>query len=129
VSEQQLEPRAGEVWLVDCDPRVGREQGGIRPALVISNDYFNRLPNGLYVIVPLTTRNRGLRLHIPIFPSEGGLRQPSVIMCDQVKAASERRMLEHWGTVSAETLAATRQLVGLILEGKPFIEDDGEQSK
>jgi mRNA-degrading endonuclease toxin of MazEF toxin-antitoxin module len=44
------EPRAGEVWDVDFDPRVGREQGGVRPALVISNDTFNQVPNGLHMV-------------------------------------------------------------------------------
>ncbi|MCA9858337.1 MAG: type II toxin-antitoxin system PemK/MazF family toxin [Thermomicrobiales bacterium] len=120
MSEQQLEPRAGEVWLIDCDPQVGREQGGIRPALVISTDYFNRLPNELYVVAPITTRNRGLRLHLPLAPPEGGVRKPSVIMCDQIKAASDRRMLERWGLVSDETLADVRQMVRLIIEGEPF---------
>ena len=126
MSEQRLEPRSGEIWLVDCDPQIGREQGGIRPALVISNDYFNRLPNGLYVIAPITSRNRGLRLQLPIAPPAGGLRKPSVIMCDQIKAASERRMLERWGVVSDETLAEARQVAGLIIEDEPFfVEESG----
>ncbi|MCO5220369.1 MAG: type II toxin-antitoxin system PemK/MazF family toxin [Thermomicrobiales bacterium] len=45
MSEQQLEPRAGEVWLIDCDPQVGRARDS--SCLVISTDYFNRLPNEL----------------------------------------------------------------------------------
>ncbi len=120
MSEQQLEPRVGEIWLVDFDPPTGREQGGVRPALVISNDYFNQLPNGLFLVAPLTTRNRGLRLHIPIAPPEGNLRKPSVIMCDQVKAASEQRMLERWGMVNDETLGHARQVVRLIVEDETF---------
>lgn len=119
VSEQSSEPRAGEVWLIDCDPQVGREQGGIRPALVISNDHFNLLPNDLYIVVPFTTRNRNLALHLPVLPPEGGVRKPSVIMCDQVMAASVRRMLERWGMVRDETLSEVRRLVGLIIEGEP----------
>ncbi len=118
MSEQQLEPRAGEIWLVNCDPQVGREQGGVRPALVVSNDYYNELPNGLYVITPITTRNRGLRLQIPVEPPEGGLRQPSVIMCDQVKAASAQRFLERWGEVSPATLARAHELLMLILSSE-----------
>ena len=126
MSELPLEPRAGDLWLIDCDPQVGREQGGIRPALVISNDFFNKLPNGLYLIVPLTTRNRGLRLHTPIAPPEGGLRKPSVVMCDQVRVVSERRMLERWGTVNDETLADVRQIVSLIVEDDPMADPQVE---
>ncbi len=121
MSEQQLEPRAGDIWLVDLDPQVGREQGGIRPALIVSNDYFNGLPNDLYVIMPMTTRNRGLQLHVPIGPPEGGIRRPSVIMCDQVKVASVSRLLEKWGTVEDKTLDRVVQVLSLILENQAFM--------
>lgn len=116
MSELLREPRAGDIWLVDMDPQVGREQGGIRPALVVSNEYFNRLPNDLHVIVPTTTRNRGLRLHVPVLPPEGGLRRPSLIMCDQVKAASVNRLLERWGAVEEDTLLHVLQILDLIFE-------------
>lgn len=126
MSEQPLEPRSGEVWLIDCDPQVGREQGGIRPALVVSNDYFNNLPNGLYVIAPITTRNRGLRLHVPVLAPEGGLRRPSVVMCDQVKSVSVDRFLEQWEAVTPETLERVRRVVDLIFENDPYINGEGE---
>jgi mRNA interferase MazF len=105
------EPRAGEVWYVDFDPRVGREQGGLRPALVISMDYFNRAPNGLHYLVPITGTDRNLRYHIRVAPPEGGLSKPSVIMCDQAKSQSVMRLLEHRGIVSAETLDRVRRMV------------------
>lgn len=116
MSEPLPEPHPGDIWLVDCDPQVGREQGGIRPALIVSNEYFNQLPNDLFVILPVTTRNRGVRLHVPIAPPEGGLKRPSVIMCDQVKAASMDRLLEQWGKVEEETLDRVIQVLDLIFE-------------
>jgi mRNA interferase MazF len=121
VSEQPLEPRAGEIWLVNCDPQVGREQGGVRPALVVSNDYYNDLPNDLFVIVPITTRNRGLRLQIPIESPEGGLRQSSIIMCDQVKSASRQRFIDRWEAVRPETLERVRQILDLFLKSERSI--------
>ncbi len=49
---------------------------------VISNDFFNRVPNGLSIVVPITGTDRGIRYHIRVEPPEGGLTKPSVIMCD-----------------------------------------------
>lgn len=109
--EPALAPRAGEVWFVDFDPRVGREQGGVRPALVISSDYFNRAPNGLHYLAPITSRDRDLRYHIRVSPPEGGLTKPSVIMCDQAKSQSVFRLLEKRGDVSAETLERVQRMV------------------
>ena len=56
-----MTPARGEVWNVDLDPVRGREQAGRRPALVISVDLFNRGPSGLVVLLPITSRYRGLR--------------------------------------------------------------------
>jgi mRNA interferase MazF len=106
------EPVMGEVWDVDFSPHVGREQGGIRPALVISNDVFNRLPNGLYFVVPITGTDRGLRLHVRIAPPEGGLAKPSVIMCDQGRVQSDIRFLRRRGSVSEDVLRRVQELVG-----------------
>ena len=110
------EPRVGEVWDVDFDPRVGREQGGIRPALVISNDQFNRVRNGLHIIVPLTGTDRGLAYHVAIRPPEGGLTKPSVIMCEQERSQSIRRFMRRRGRVSSETLQRVQEIVGLFID-------------
>lgn len=109
------EPRMGEVWDVDLEPRRGREQGGFRPALVISNDLFNDIPNGLYVVAPITGNDRNIRAHLRIEPPEGGLSKPSVIMCDQARAQSEERFYRHRGVVSDETLLRVQALVGEII--------------
>jgi mRNA interferase MazF len=111
VHEPEHEPQAGEVWYVDFDPQVEREQGGVRPALVISSDYFNLAPNGLHYLVPITSRDRNLRYHIRVNPPEGGLTRPSVMMCDQAKAQSARRLLEKRGEVTRETLKRVQWMV------------------
>ena len=110
------EPRAGEIWQVDFDPRVGREQGGIRPALVISNDAFNAIKNGLHIIVPLTRIDRDLPYHVRIEPPEGGLTSVSLIMCEQERSQSVDRFLRKQGTVSPETLQTVQRLVSEFID-------------
>ncbi len=110
------EPSKGEVWDVDFDPRVGREQSGVRPALVISNDRFNGVPNGLHYVVPITGTDRNISYHIRIQPPEGGLTKPSVIMCDQAGAQSELRFLRRRGVVSPATVALVQAMVGACID-------------
>jgi mRNA interferase MazF len=111
------EPSVGEVWDVDFNPQVGgREQGGIRPALVISNDFFNQVPNGLFIVVPITGIDREIRYRIRIAPPEGGLTKPSVIMCDQVRAQSELRFLRRRGRVSDELVTRVQAMVGEFID-------------
>jgi mRNA interferase MazF len=47
-----LDPKRGEVWLVDFAPSVGAEISKVRPAVVINKDTVGRLP--LRVVVPVT---------------------------------------------------------------------------
>ena len=45
---------------------------------------------------------------------QGGLRRPSVIMCDQVRAASAQRRPERWGRVDDQTLERVHGVLNLI---------------
>lgn len=110
------EPMAGEVWDVLLDPQIGHEQGGRRPALVISNDYYNRMPNGLYIIVPITGKDRGLRVQLSIDPPEGGLTKPSIIMCDQARSQSVLRFRRRRGVVSDHLLKRVQEMVGEMID-------------
>jgi mRNA-degrading endonuclease toxin of MazEF toxin-antitoxin module len=35
-------PKRGEIWMADLNPTAGREQQGLRPTLVVSQEEFNR---------------------------------------------------------------------------------------
>ena len=110
------EPRAGEVWDVNFNPQVGREQAGIRPALVISTDQFNEVRNELYIVAPITGTDRGLAYHVRVSPPEGGLAKPSVIMCEQEKSQSRERFLRRRGRVSDEILRQVQRIVGTLID-------------
>src|SRR5438046_9651177 len=101
MQRQPTDPRRGEIWFGDLDPVRGHEQGGARPVLVVSWDEYNRGPAGLLVVLPLTSRDRRIALHVRVAPPEGGLRRPSVIECDAVRSAARERLTEPSGVVSA----------------------------
>lgn len=54
--------KQGSIIWVDLNPTKGHEQKGLRPALVISNDDFNRFTK-LTKVVAITTSNNGFPLH------------------------------------------------------------------
>ncbi len=69
-------PRAGDfVWL-DFDPQAGREQSKRRPALVITDQSYNRA-SGLAMVCPLTIRRKPypFALHISFQGPSGASRQ------------------------------------------------------
>jgi mRNA interferase MazF len=109
----------GEVWLCDLGGTRGHEQSGQRPALILSDDAFNSGPAGLVMVAPLTSRtqkSKSIPAHVPLAPPEAGLKTPSVILCDQLRAISKDRLGKiAWGSVSAATLAEVENAVRLLL--------------
>ncbi len=110
-------PRRGEVWFVDLNPTRGHEQGGRRPALIVSVDAFNRGKAGLVFIVPLTTRFRGLPTHVAVHPPAGGVREESWARCEDLRSISVERLVGGpLGVVPVEVLGAVGERLRLLLQ-------------
>lgn len=98
---------------------MGHEQGYRRPALVVSPDQFNHGPAGLVIVVPLTTAARGVALHVAIEAPEGGLRERSFAMCEQVRSLSRERLVDVWGRVRPATLREVAMRLRLLAPAPP----------
>jgi len=83
--------RTGELYLVDFGaPSRGVEQANMRPAMVVHSDEFTRIPN-FAVVCPITKADRRVPNHVTIPPSAGsGLRHPSFVMTEQIRAVDRR---------------------------------------
>ena len=71
----------GDIIDLDFDPRVGHEQSGSRPAMVVSRDLFHT-QCGLLVVCPITSKQRRSPFHVPV---SGMCRTSGYIMCDQMR--------------------------------------------
>lgn len=58
-------PNQGDIIWLDFTPQSGHEQMGRRPALVISNYFFNRQTE-LSLVCPITSTRRKYPLHVSI---------------------------------------------------------------
>ena len=58
-------PHKGDFVALTFDPQSGHEQRGRRPALVVSNDLFNK-PTGLCIACPVTNTRRDYPFHVSI---------------------------------------------------------------
>ncbi|HEV2072172.1 MAG TPA: type II toxin-antitoxin system PemK/MazF family toxin [Thermomicrobiales bacterium] len=109
-------PRAGDVWYAFLDPILGHEQGGNRPVIVVSAEWFNDSTGSkLVIVVPLTRTNKSYPTHVHIDRDQANLRSDSWAMCEQVRALSFERFKKKRGRVAEETLAMLRMIVTQIL--------------
>ncbi len=108
--------RRGEVWLVDFGKPIGREQSGIRPAVVVSVDALNEGSAGVLMVVPVTSARRDLPSHIEIDDHSSGLEQTSYAKCEDLKSISARRLVHRLGVVDATVMAGVELVLRYLLD-------------
>jgi mRNA interferase MazF len=54
-----------------------------RPCVIVSPDIRNQLANDV-IVVPCSSQLRRMAWHVLLNPREGGIRQKSVVKCEQV---------------------------------------------
>ena len=74
-------PQRGDVIVISFSPQVGREQGGRRPALVLSSSSYVRRV-GLLIACPITSQAKGYPYEV-IIPN--GLDVTGVVLSDAAK--------------------------------------------
>lgn len=109
-------PRRGDIIRLDFDPSAGREQQGMRPALVLSPQAFNAF--GLVLACPVTRGGafaRGQAWTVPLAAS--GLKTEGVVLCNQARTvdwkARRGRFIE---AASPELIADVLARVATLIE-------------
>lgn len=73
--------RQGTIIKINFNPQAGHEQAGYRPAVVVSNDFFNMKTN-LAIVCPITNTNNHFPLHVPL---DGRTTTTGVILCEHIR--------------------------------------------
>ena len=74
-------PKKGDLVIRSFDPSSGHEQKGRRPALIISNELFNKAL-GLAIACPITNTDRNFPFHIKLEAEN----LKGFIMTEQIKS-------------------------------------------
>jgi mRNA interferase MazF len=75
-------PGRGDIIRLSFNPQLGREQAGVRPALVVSPQAYNRISH-FALACPITSRLKGWGFEVPLPP---GLTTYGVVLSDQIRA-------------------------------------------
>jgi len=104
-------PEAGDIVMMDFDPQVGREQAKRRPALVLTDQRYNRA-SGLAVVCPLTSKRKPYPFALPITLDQ----VEGAVLVDQLKSLdwSGRNAKFHSKAESA-LVSKVRQYVAVLL--------------
>jgi mRNA interferase MazF len=105
-------PDSGDIMKIDLDPRTGHEQGGWRPALVLSPKIYNA-KTGLVVVVPITNRAKGYPFEVQLPAS---MKTTGVVLADAIKNVDWRaRNAKYTETATVEVMKAVRERLLALL--------------
>lgn len=108
-------PARGDVVLLDFNPQSGHEQAGKRPALVISDDLFNKV-TGFAVVCPITNQTKGYPFEVKV---EGAQKSTGVVLADQFKSLDwSARGAKTVDQVSPDVVESVVDLVAKIVKAK-----------
>lgn len=104
-------PRAGDLIWLDFDPQAGREQAKRRPALVVTDQAYNRA-SGLVLVCPLTSRRKQYPFSLPVNID----KVEGAVLVDQLKSLdwSARHAAFH-SKADPALLAEVRAYLGVLL--------------
>ncbi|MCQ2362655.1 MAG: type II toxin-antitoxin system PemK/MazF family toxin [Acidaminococcaceae bacterium] len=102
----------GEIIKVNFNPQAGHEQAGYRPAVVVSNDFFNNKTN-LAVLCPITNTDNKFPLHIPL---DERTKTTGVILCEHIRTLDiEARGYKVVERLPEDLLEKTLSVISAIL--------------
>ena len=104
-------PELGDIVTIEFDPQLGREQAKRRPALVLTDQRYNRA-SGLAVVCPLTSQRKPYPFALPATVDE----VEGAVLVDQLKSLdwTARRARFH-SKAGPALLVKVRQYVAVLL--------------
>lgn len=100
---------------MDLNLARGHEQSGVCPAVIISVDEFNLCAADLVVVVPITSRNKNIPLHVEIQPENSGLARTSFAKPENIRSVSKERLTKKMGQLSNEKLRELEEKIKILL--------------
>ena len=107
---------AGDIVWVDFDPIRGTEQGGTRPAYILTGRDFHAL-SARAIVCPITRSEGAWPTKVPL---PDGMKTKGAILVDQVRAVDRsQRGFRYIERAPDEVLAEVRAILGALLRLTP----------
>jgi len=105
-------PDSGDVLWLDFGPPIGHEQGGRRPALVLSGRQYNA-QSSVLVVCPITRKGRDWPFEVSL-PDGGPIS--GVVLVDQIKVIDPAaRPMRRAGQLPSDILDEVRGRLATLL--------------
>ncbi len=109
-------PKRGEIYEADLGIGDGSEQAGVRPVLIIQNNTGNHY-SPTVICVPLTSKcKKQMPTHHTLTKLDYEfLTYDSIVLCEQIKTISKRRLSHRIGLLTKEDMQKVDQKLGVSI--------------
>lgn len=106
----------GDICYYDFGKQVSCVQGGVRPCVIVGNNYQNKA-SSICVVVPITTaKKKELPTHIFLTPNESSKDKISgTILCEQLITVNQLDLKRTGESLNDETLQRVNQALAVEL--------------
>jgi mRNA interferase MazF len=106
----------GDILWAELNPRVGHEQAGLRPVVVLSHDVFNDR-SGTVIAVALSSQEPRAGFPLTLEIASAKLPKRSWVKISQVRTLSVERLRRKLGRVTPEELDRIVEGLNEIIAG------------
>ena len=106
-------PKQGDICYMNFAPTKGHEQTGLRPAVVISKDSYNKYTN-LEVICPITTNTKKFPTHYELIETK---KIKGSVLCEHIRSVDfKARQLSFVEKLKIKELEEIIDIINGIIE-------------
>ncbi len=107
-----------DIWIASLDPATGSEPGKTRPVVILQSDILHQAKHSSTIVCAISSQTKELFsiLRLSINPTaNNGLKKPSYIICDQIRAIDTIRLQERIGRLDEDTIDKLNTSIKAIL--------------
>lgn len=106
-------PRQGDICYMDFSPTKGHEQNGLRPAIVISKDLYNKYTN-MVILCPITSNTKAFVTHYKLNSTK---KVQGSVLCEHIRSVDYKaRKLTYVEKVNNDELAEIIDIINGFIE-------------
>ena len=75
--------KQGDIIMLNFSPQAGHEMKDFHPAIIVSNNTFNKFTRKAAIVCPITSTDKNFPLHVKL---DHHTKTKGVIKCEQVKS-------------------------------------------
>ena len=107
----------GDIFWADLNPVRGREQAGLRPVVIISDEVFNAR-SGTVIAMAVTSQPQKAGFPLSLELTDGKLPKQSWVKISQIRTLSVERIGKKMGRVTPEELDMLIEGLNEIVGGR-----------